>query len=128
MGFVAHMIDNGYVFEGPHWQLKDSPLQGLYFRIDDREGRQNELRTRALDDARQKAEVYARRAGMVLGPVVQIIESEAGWMPAHGGPDAFGAAMAMAPAPATAPMPVSPGEQEVSLSVSVSYELKLPPR
>jgi hypothetical protein len=32
LGFVAHMIDNGYVFEGPHWQLKDSPLQGLYFR------------------------------------------------------------------------------------------------
>jgi hypothetical protein len=31
-GFVAHMIDNGYIFEGPHWQLKDSPLQGLYFR------------------------------------------------------------------------------------------------
>lgn len=32
LGFVAHMIDHGYVFEGPHWQLKDSPLQGLYFR------------------------------------------------------------------------------------------------
>jgi HipA-like protein len=33
LGFVAHMIDNGYIFEGPHWQLKDSPLQGLYFRM-----------------------------------------------------------------------------------------------
>jgi len=32
LGFVAHMIDNGYIFEGPHWQLTDSPLQGLYFR------------------------------------------------------------------------------------------------
>jgi hypothetical protein len=32
LGFVAHMIDNGYVFEGPHWQLADAPLQGLYFR------------------------------------------------------------------------------------------------
>ena len=32
MGFVAHMIDNGYVFEGPHWRFSDSPLQGLYFR------------------------------------------------------------------------------------------------
>lgn len=33
LGFVAHMIDHGYIFEGPHWQLKDSPLQGLYFRM-----------------------------------------------------------------------------------------------
>ena len=33
LGFVAQMVDNGYVFEGPHWRLKDSPLQGLYFRM-----------------------------------------------------------------------------------------------
>jgi len=32
LGFVAQMVDNGYVFEGPHWRLKDSPLQGVYFR------------------------------------------------------------------------------------------------
>src|SRR5580693_1938565 len=32
MGFVAQMVDNGFVFEGPHWRLGDSPIQGLYFR------------------------------------------------------------------------------------------------
>jgi len=32
LGFVAHMMDHGYVFEGPHWRFNDSPLQGLYFR------------------------------------------------------------------------------------------------
>jgi hypothetical protein len=31
-GFVAHMMDHGYVFDGPHWKFADSPLQGLYFR------------------------------------------------------------------------------------------------
>ena len=31
-GFVAQMVDHGYVFEGPHWRLSDSPLHGLYFR------------------------------------------------------------------------------------------------
>jgi hypothetical protein len=31
-GFVAHMMDHGYVFDGPHWKFPDSPLQGLYFR------------------------------------------------------------------------------------------------
>ncbi len=32
LGFVAQMIDNGFVFEGPNWRLSDSPLQGIYFR------------------------------------------------------------------------------------------------
>ena len=32
LGFAAHMVDHGYVFEGPHWAFTDSPLQGLYFR------------------------------------------------------------------------------------------------
>jgi hypothetical protein len=31
-GFVALMMDHGYVFDGPHWKFPDSPLQGLYFR------------------------------------------------------------------------------------------------
>jgi hypothetical protein len=26
------MVDNGYVFEGPHWRLGESAIQGLYFR------------------------------------------------------------------------------------------------
>jgi len=32
LGFVAQMIDNGYIFEGPHWRLGESAIQGLYFR------------------------------------------------------------------------------------------------
>ena len=32
VGFVAHMVDHGFIFEGPHWRFTDSPLQGLYFR------------------------------------------------------------------------------------------------
>lgn len=32
LGFVAQMVDNGYVFDGPNWRLTDSPLQGMYFR------------------------------------------------------------------------------------------------
>ncbi|MFN3323041.1 MAG: HipA family kinase [Bryobacteraceae bacterium] len=31
-GFLALMIDHGYVFDGPHWGFADSPMQGLYFR------------------------------------------------------------------------------------------------
>jgi len=31
-GFVAHMMDHGYIFDGPQWSFSDSPMQGLYFR------------------------------------------------------------------------------------------------
>jgi len=32
VGFAALMIDHGYLFDGPHWQFIESPVQGLYFR------------------------------------------------------------------------------------------------
>ena len=32
LGFVAQMVDHGYMFDGPHWEFADAPLQGLYFR------------------------------------------------------------------------------------------------
>ena len=32
LGFVALMIDHGFVFNGPHWDFPDSPIQGLYTR------------------------------------------------------------------------------------------------
>jgi len=32
VGFVALMMDHGYVFDGPQWAYRDSPIQGLYFR------------------------------------------------------------------------------------------------
>lgn len=31
-GFVAQMIDHGFLFDGPHWRFGDSPLRGLYHR------------------------------------------------------------------------------------------------
>jgi hypothetical protein len=33
-GFVAQMMDHGYVFDGPYWKFSDSPIQGLYCRKD----------------------------------------------------------------------------------------------
>ncbi len=32
MGFVAQMIDNGFVLDGPNWGFSESAIQGLYFR------------------------------------------------------------------------------------------------
>ena len=32
VAFVALMMDNGYMFDGPSWRFADSPLTGLYHR------------------------------------------------------------------------------------------------
>ena len=32
IGFLALMVDHGYIFNGPHWSFADAPLAGLYFR------------------------------------------------------------------------------------------------
>jgi hypothetical protein len=32
VGFVALMIDHGYLFNGPHWDFVDSASTGMYFR------------------------------------------------------------------------------------------------
>lgn len=32
VGYVAQMIDHGYLFDGPNWGFPDAPLFGLYFR------------------------------------------------------------------------------------------------
>ncbi len=30
VAFVAVMIDNGFIFNGPHWNFEDGPIMGLY--------------------------------------------------------------------------------------------------
>jgi hypothetical protein len=32
VGFIALMVDHGYLFNGPHWEYVDTPASGLYFR------------------------------------------------------------------------------------------------
>jgi hypothetical protein len=32
LGFWTLMLDNGYIFNGPHWEYVDSALSGLYYR------------------------------------------------------------------------------------------------
>lgn len=32
IGYVALMVDHGYIFNGPEWEYLDTPVTGLYFR------------------------------------------------------------------------------------------------
>jgi uncharacterized protein YggE len=76
----------------------------------------DEAREQAVADARRKAEIYARAAGVTLGAPLSI--SEGGAPPAP----LFRARMAVAPM-ANA-VPIATGEETLSVTVNVSWAIK----
>jgi uncharacterized protein len=77
----------------------------------------DEARDKAVADARRKAEIYAKAAGVTLGAPLSIAE---GGAPAP----VFRSKMAM-PMAATS-VPVAPGEETLSVNVSVTWAIKQP--
>jgi len=88
-------------------------LGGIGFSIADPAPFLEQARTKAIADARQKAQVYAAAAGVKLGRVIFIRD-------ATGGPPRPMAGRVMA----MATTPIAPGEQELEVSVSVTYALE----
>jgi uncharacterized protein YggE len=76
----------------------------------------DDARDKAVADARRKAEIYAKAAGVTLGAPLGISE---GGAPAP----VFRAKMAMSMATA-APVPIAQGEETLSVSVSVTWAIK----
>lgn len=92
-------------------------LRGLSFERDDPGPERREALARAVADARAKAEVLAKAAGVVLGDVVEIAESGARpIVPLQRGM----AGMAMRAEAA----PVSPGELEITAGVDVAWTIR----
>ena len=88
-------------------------LGGIIFSIADPAPLLEQARTKAIADARQKAQVYAKAAGVKLGRVLFIRDTAAG------APRPM-AARAMT----SAAVPIAPGEQELEVSVSVTFALE----
>ena len=77
----------------------------------------DEAREKAVADARRKAEIYARAAGVTLGTPLSISE--------EGAPHPIYRAKMMQGAPmAAAPTPIAQGEETLSVSVSVTWGIK----
>ena len=88
---------------------------GINFEVSDASKYLDEARTEAITDAKRKAEIYAKAAGVSLGRPLSISE---GYISRPRTQDF--AIRATAPAAA---MPIQPGEEKIGISVSVSYEL-----
>ena len=72
-----------------------------------------QARAAAIADARQKAETYARAAGVTVGRVYSIEEEPVASLPVR----------SRALAQAAAQLPIAPGENTLSASVTVGFEI-----
>jgi uncharacterized protein len=89
-------------------------IGGINFMVSQASKLLDEAREQAIADARRKAEIYAKAAGVTLGAPLSITE---GGLPA---PIAF-RRMAAGAAEST---PLAPGEETLQLNVSVSWAIK----
>lgn len=88
-------------------------LHGVSFGLQEPGPKLDEARAAAVEDARRKAELYARAARVRLGPVLSI--SESGGMP---GPIPMYREMAMQSA-----VPVAAGETEITAQVTIVWQI-----
>ena len=89
-------------------------IGGINFMVSQASKLLDEAREKAVADARRKAEIYAKAAGVTLGAPLSISEEGA---PA---PDIRGKMAA----PMAAGAPVAQGEETLSVTVSVSWAIK----
>ena len=91
-------------------------IGGINFIVTQASRALDEARTKALADARRKAEIYAKAAGVTLGEPLSITEEGAA------PPPVFRGKMA-APMAGNASAPVAPGEELLSITVNVSWAI-----
>ncbi len=90
-------------------------IGGINFMVSQASKLLDDARTQAFNDARRKAEIYARAANVELGTPLSIAE--------EGTPQPV-MFRRMATAMAAAPTPVAAGEETLHVAVSVTYEIK----
>jgi uncharacterized protein YggE len=91
-------------------------IGGVNFMISNTSKWLDEARPKAVADARRKAEIYAKAAGVTLGAPLNISEESA-----------VGPISARSFAPqsmAVAPTPIAAGDETLTVRISVSYEIK----
>jgi uncharacterized protein YggE len=90
-------------------------IGGIDFVVSQASKLLDEAREQAVADARRKAEIYARAAGVTLGAPLSISE--------HGGPGPMPFRKMAGMAAST---PVAQGEETLAVTVSVSWAIKTP--
>lgn len=93
-------------------------IGGINFSVSQASKLLDDARDKAIADARRKAEIYAKAAGVTLGAPLAISELGSAPVPTF----RFNAKAAFAPG--AAPTPVSQGEETLTVTVNVSWAIK----
>ncbi len=104
----------GSVIDGAMGQGANT-FNGLFFGLQNPEPRLDEARAAAVADARRKAELYARAAGVDLGSIASISEETV-----MSGPQPM---FRMDTAMASESVPVAPGEMSLSARIVIQWEI-----
>ena len=91
-------------------------IGGINFMVSQASKLLDDAREQAVADARRKAEIYAKAAGVTLGEPLSISEEGSAAPPSYRGKMAGGMAASAAP--------VAQGEETLSVTVSVSWAIK----
>ena len=96
-------------------------VNGPNFTLEEQEAALNEARLEAVTKGRQRAEIYARAAGLRVARILSISEG-GGYYPVRRDIMVTGYSGG-APAPPPPPTPVQPGELALGVNVSMQFEL-----
>ena len=96
-------------------------ISGPTFSIDNQDSLNDQARSKAIIDAKSKAEVLAKELGVKLGKVVSFSENGSNAYPVMYESKAMMSSSGSAPVPA----PVLPkGENKITSNVSITYEIR----
>jgi uncharacterized protein YggE len=109
MGRVANTIDT-LLAAGAN------DIGGVNFMVSNASKWLDEARPKAIADARRKAEIYAKAAGVTIGAPLSISEGSSSGPIA---PRMFRASPVQA-----APTPIAAGDETLTITISISYEIK----
>jgi uncharacterized protein len=101
-------------------QVGANEVNGPNFTLDEQRAALDEARMQAVTEGRQRAELYARAAGLRVARILSISEG-GGYHPVQRDIMVTGARAAGAPPPP--PTPVQPGELTLRVNVSMQLEL-----
>ena len=102
-------------------QVGANEVNGPNFTLEEQDAALNEARVEAVTKGRQRAELYARAAGLRVARILSISEG-GGYYPVRQ-IMVTGALGAGAPPPPPPPAPVEPGELTLGVNVSMQFEL-----
>lgn len=112
-------VDNASVVRTGLAEIGVTDINGPTFSIDDEEGFKNDARSKAIAEARSKAEVLAKELGVTLGKVVSFSENNNNYYPMYG-KEMMSQSVSMDAGAPTLPK----GENKITSNVTITYEIR----